>query len=246
MIKHWIYRIKNRFFPPFEDISDEFINRLFCANAGMLHRGNLLGFAYATRFLPSNTAVVEVGSYAGLSTNAIIYYLQKYQKNHPFFTCDSWEYFGERDHSPPHADYLSKVGSHPSLSRESYMNFVKNRFIGNLHFFSGKRLPYSFHVHSENFMNSWAKGLEKEDIFGQKIQLGGKIGFCFLDGDHTPGGAERDFALLDPFLASGGFLLLDDSADGTNESRNELGRRLIKSSEYSLIMKNPNYLLMKK
>ncbi|MCB0837088.1 MAG: hypothetical protein KDD99_10540 [Bacteroidetes bacterium] len=80
MMRRLIHQIKNFLFPPYQDISDEYINRLFCANAGMLHRGNLLAFDYAIRHLPQDSVVVEVGSYAGLSTNAIIYYLQKHGK----------------------------------------------------------------------------------------------------------------------------------------------------------------------
>ena len=246
MMRRLIHHIKDFLFPPYRDISDEYINRLFCANAGMLHRGNLLAFDYAVRHLPQDSVLLEIGSYAGLSTNAIIYYLQKHRKNNPFFTCDSWEFFGEKDARPPSENYLNQVGERADLSRESYMNFVKDGFIQNLQFFSGARLPYAIHAHSEKFMSSWTREAEMEDIFGRKVKSGGKIGFCFLDGDHTLEGAERDFSLIEPYLASGGLILLDDSADGTRGSRNSLGKKLKNHPGYSLIMKNPNYLFMKK
>lgn len=53
------------------DISDDYVNWLCYANAGMLHRGNLYCFDYAIRNLPSEAPIVEVGSFCGLSANLL-------------------------------------------------------------------------------------------------------------------------------------------------------------------------------
>ena len=43
------------------DISEEYIDWLCFANAGMLSRGNLYCFDYAMRHLPTEDPVVEIG-----------------------------------------------------------------------------------------------------------------------------------------------------------------------------------------
>jgi len=85
-------RIMNKLAAPPKTINtqDEFINWLFFANAGMLHRGNLYCFDYAIKNIPADTSVVEIGSFCGLSTNAITYYLAKNSKNNKIITCDNW------------------------------------------------------------------------------------------------------------------------------------------------------------
>ncbi|MEZ4827467.1 MAG: hypothetical protein R3C61_14480 [Bacteroidia bacterium] len=133
-MQYLLRKLKNRLFPGPADISDEFINRLFCANAGMLIRGNLLAFDYAIRHLPSDSPVVETGSYAGLSTNVIAYYLEKHNRVNALFTCDNWSYCGEKDHLHPGEPYMTLVGDHPHLTRAAYMDFVKQSFLRNVAF----------------------------------------------------------------------------------------------------------------
>ena len=244
-MKWLLHKLKNQLFPPYKDISDEFINRLYCANAGMLHRGNLYAFDYVMKHLPEHGSILEIGSYCGLSTNAIIYYQYKYQKNNPFFTCDSWEFFGEKDANPPSNRYLERVGEHPELRRDEYMDFVKQSFINNLNLFSKNRLPYSFHARSNTFFDWWNGNDMRTDLFNQEIKLGGKIAFCFMDGDHTEEGGKSDWRNVKKFLMRGGFILFDDSADGTKGSRNGLSRLLMEDNEFEFVFKNPNYLFRK-
>src|SRR5687767_3117074 len=49
----------------------EYMSWLSFANAGMLTPGNVDCFDYAIRNLPSSAPLVEIGSFCGLSTNAI-------------------------------------------------------------------------------------------------------------------------------------------------------------------------------
>lgn len=246
MVEHVLRKIKKRLFPGPVDISDEYINRLFCANAGMLIRGNLYAFDFAIRHLPSDSAVLEIGSYCGLSTNVLTYFLEKHHRNNPLFTCDTWEYFGEKDHLTPDEHYLQMVGEHPFLTREAYMQFVRKSFEENVKMFSSRRLPFSYALSSGSFFSEWENHAKKQDLFGRIEQMGGSISFCFIDGDHRYEQAKKDWKNLDKFLESGGFVLLDDSGDHISGSRNQLARDLKQHNGYEFVLKNPNYLFRKK
>ena len=55
----------------------EFGNWLRFANAGMLSDGNIDSFEYAIKNLPSESPLIEIGSFCGLSTNIINFYLRE-------------------------------------------------------------------------------------------------------------------------------------------------------------------------
>jgi hypothetical protein len=58
-------------------------------NPGMLTKGNLDLFAYCIDRLPNSTgAVIEIGSWAGLSLNHLILLLKKMQRRNPVFSVD--------------------------------------------------------------------------------------------------------------------------------------------------------------
>ncbi|MDX2245881.1 MAG: class I SAM-dependent methyltransferase [Bacteroidia bacterium] len=244
-MEYFLRKLKNYFFPGPIDLSDEYINRLFCANAGMLIRGNLLAFDYAIRHLPSDSPLVETGSYAGLSANVITYFLQKYQRNNVLFTCDNWSYCGEKDHLNPGEPYMTRVGDHPYLTRTDYMQFVRDSFLRNVSFFSSRRLPHSFDLTSVRFWENWEDGTETKDMFGRMTRLGGAVSFGFIDGDHHPEAAWEDWKNLDRHLEPGGFVLLDDSADHSQGGRKILARELLRHKGYIFVLKNPNYLFRK-
>jgi len=64
--------------------SDEYIDWLCYILGGFLTRGNIRGFVYAIRHMPSGGAIVEIGSFLGLSTNIIAYLAIKYQRDNQF------------------------------------------------------------------------------------------------------------------------------------------------------------------
>src|SRR6185295_5168036 len=92
-ISSLLRKIKTKLIP-YKDITDDYIIALSIANsgAGMLPKENLYCFDYAIRNLPTDDPVLEIGSFAGLSTNAIIYYLAKNNRSNKFFTCDKWDF----------------------------------------------------------------------------------------------------------------------------------------------------------
>src|ERR1700692_11606 len=74
-----------------KNISDEFVEWLCFANAGMLDRGNLYLMDYAMQRLPSSSPLVEIGTFCGLSTNLLTHYKRKYGVSRRLIICDKWE-----------------------------------------------------------------------------------------------------------------------------------------------------------
>jgi predicted O-methyltransferase YrrM len=215
------------------DISDNYIRWLCYANAGMLYRGNLYCFDYATKNLVSVNPILEIGSFLGLSTNAIAYYLRKNGKSSKVITCDRWVFKGTEI-----GDYLDNY----NISHETYREFIRDTFIRNVKMFSSFNLPYTIEEFSDDFFRMWAEKVEVKDVLGRSIKLGGSISFCYIDGNHQYEYVKRDFENVHKYLEPGGFLLFDDSADGVQVGSAKLMNEVIKHSDYELVVKNPNYL----
>lgn len=81
--------------------------------------------------------------------------------------------------------------------------------------FSGAKLPYAIEKLSDDFFTTWRRAEEVTDVFGRTVRLGGPISFCYIDDNHTYEAVKRDFQNCDEFLERGGFVLFDDSADGS-------------------------------
>ena len=97
-----------------------FITWLMFANPGMLDNGNIYCFEYAIEHLPSNSPIVEIGSFCGLSTNLISFYLRKNNKSNKLITCDKWIF--------ETADLNSTIGQ-SEISQTNYREFVKDSFM---------------------------------------------------------------------------------------------------------------------
>lgn len=207
------------------------------ANAGMLERGNLYCIDHAIRNLPSEAPVLEIGSFCGLSTNLISYYKEKHGVRNRLITCDKWEF----EHSEPGR----LLGGSKSITHDEYREFVKQTFIRNVQMFSRPAFPYTLEMLSEEFFALWRAGQKSEDVFGRTVELGGPISFAFIDGNHSYEFAKRDFENCDEFLESGGFILFDDSADGTEWEVCKVVKEIEKLDRYEVVVKNPNYLFRK-
>jgi Methyltransferase domain len=112
--------------------------------------------------------------------------------------------------------------------------------------FAADRLPYTIECISDEFFRRWSQNERAIDVFGRPVTLGGGLSFCYIDGNHTYEFAKRDFENTDRMLVSGGFILFDDSADGSHWEVNQLTREIAAGHQYELISKNPNYLFKKK
>lgn len=215
----------------------EYMSWLKFANAGMLNRGNVYCFDYAFKNIPSTSPIVEIGSFCGLSTNMITYFKEKYSLKNPLITCDKWIFEG--------AEKGGMLGDSTTVSHAEYREFVKETYRRNVRMFSRYDLPYTIEFFSDEFFEAWVNKEEHADIFGRKITLGGKISFCYIDGNHSYDFAKRDFENADRHLEKGGFILFDDSADGSKWEVCRVVREVMDTGKYELIAKNPNYFFRK-
>jgi hypothetical protein len=217
------------------NIADEYVAWLGFANAGMLNRGNLLCFDYALRNLPAGGgAMVEIGAFAGLSTNLLGHYRRKHGVTVPFFNCDRWVFEG--------AD--GNVGDSP-ITHAEYRTYVRDSYLRNVRTFSRGDLPHTIEAFSDEFFKAWGERRATRDVFDRDVVLGGPISFCYIDGDHRYEPSRRDFLNVDRFLSVGGFVLFDDSADGTKFECGRVVEEVKRMPNYRLVVRNPNYLFQK-
>ncbi|MGP8217167.1 MAG: class I SAM-dependent methyltransferase [Bacteroidia bacterium] len=215
----------------------EFFTWLWFANAGMLNNGNMYCFEYAIEHLPSNNPIIEIGSFCGLSTNVISFYILKNNKSNKLITTDKWIF----ENSGPPDSFLD--GSR--ITNKEYRDFVKGTYMRNVSFFSKDHLPYTIEQFSDDFFKLWKENKTETDVFGRQIQLGGKISFAYIDGNHTYEYAKRDFENVDKYLEPGGFILFDDSADNSHWEVCKVISEIKESGKYEIIINNPNYLVKK-
>jgi hypothetical protein len=216
------------------NLTDDYVAYLTFANAGMLNKGNLLCFDYAIRNLPSNRPIVEIGSFCGLSTNLLAYYKQKHVADNPIFTCDRWDFEGAN----------GNVGS-SEIPHSEYRAFVRDSYIRNVKMFSRCGLPHTVEKLSNDFFEAWEREKTVTDVFGARVKLGGPISFCYIDGNHAYDFARKDFLNTDYFLEPGGFILFDDSADGSHWEVCRVIEEVKALPNYRVVAKNPNYLFQK-
>jgi hypothetical protein len=115
----------------------------------------------------------------------------------------------------------------------------------NVEFFSPKSKPHTIESTSDEFFALWNKSETTCDIFGRTIKLGGKISFCYVDGNHTYEFAKRDFHNVNTHLELGGYVLFDDSSDANLFGLTRLMKEIKRNQYYKLVMTNPNYLFKK-
>ncbi len=217
--------------------SSDFITWLGFANAGMLDKGNIYCFEYAIEHLPSDSPIIEIGSFCGLSTNTINYYLRKHKKNNKLISADRWDFEGAENQDA----FLE--GS--NVTHRQYKEFVRESYLRNINFFSKDRLPFTIEKFSDDFFKLWETDSLVSDVLGRQIQLGGTISFAYIDGNHTYEFAKRDFENADKYLEPGGFILFDDSSDFSNWEVKEVIKEIKQSGKYEIIIRNPNYLIRK-
>lgn len=218
------------------DISDEYVNWLCFANAGMLNRGNLYLMDYALSRLPSTAPLLEIGSFCGLSTNVLTHYKRKHGLPNKLVTCDKWDFENAGENS-------DHIGASPILFAE-YKAFVRDTYIRNALMFSRDDLPFTIEMLSDEFFAEWRGRTVARDVFGRSFDLGGPISFCYIDGNHTYEGAKHDFVHCDAFLEERGFILFDDSSVQKFGVR-ELMPEVVASGRYKLVARNPNHLFLK-
>ena len=214
-----------------------YLNWMSFANAGMLHAGHRFLIDRAISQLPTDDPVVEIGAFAGLSTNVLIYFLTKHGKPNALYSTDPWVFEGEGVETLPE----------PQIPFDDYRRLVQEQFERNVRFWSGSRLPHAYALASDEFFAAWREGGILTDVFGRDARVGGPLSFCFVDGDHSPEQVRRDFEHVDELLVPGGFVLFDDSDEfGAFPDVNRVVREALRHYGYDLVGENPHHLLRKR
>lgn len=223
---------------------DLFIKRLrsLVIGEGMLHEGNIYQMNLAVKNMPENGVVLEIGSYGGLSTNLILYLLNKNNRAESVFNCDPWVYEGFKDRFGTKS---TVIDGRNDITRDSYSKYMKESFIRGIGFLNGENLPYSFQLTSDAFFDQYDQNERITDIFERSIQLGAPISFAYIDGNHEYQYVKRDFENVDRYLMEMGFILFDDSLGGMQFGSALFMKEMKKNKGYQLINKNPNYLFQK-
>jgi Methyltransferase domain len=213
-----------------------YLNWMSFATAGMFHPGHRHLIDLAVLNLPTEDPVLEIGSFCGLSTNVIAYFLAKHGRRNAFFATDPWVFEGETETLPD-----------SSIPFDDYRALVREQFDRNVRFWSADRLPHAIPMASDEFFERWGWGETVEDVFRHKTLLGGPLAFCFIDGAHERGQVERDFRHVDELLVRGGFILFDDSDEfGAFPQVHEVMRAALAEGRYELVAANPHHLLRKR
>jgi hypothetical protein len=187
--------------------------------------------------MPPGGAMLEIGSFCGLSTCVLSHLRQTHGVGAPFFTCDRWAFEGQQ--------LGAHIGTSATVTHDAYRAFVKESYLRNTRMFCGGDLPATVEQDSDGFFDLWRRRVAASDVFGRPVALGGPLSFVYIDGNHTFEFADRDFRNSDEFLLPGGFLLFDDSADGSQWEVCRVVKEVLASGRYELIAKLPNYLVRK-
>jgi len=220
---------------------DDYLRRLSFVIPGWLDEGNLSMLDYAIRNMPEG-AVVEIGSFAGLSLNHILHMMELAGKSNPVFSVDEWHFKGRFKGDDDEARAIP--GS--SLRFGDYRKHVIETFRRNLIFFHGNRLPHHIATNSDRFFSLWSKSAQTIDFFDRSVTLGGPIAMAYIDGDHSHEQSKQDFENVHRFLAPGGFVIFDDSADFSEWDSRLTAAEAASRPDYELVAKAPNYCIRKR
>jgi hypothetical protein len=216
--------------------ADEYVQHLQFVVGGFLDAGNVRAIDCALHRMPATGAVVEIGTFLGLSTNILAYALHKYGRTRPFFTCDPWCFAGG---DRPKAGYFS-------TGTPEYREWVLGTYREATSLFSRGLEPWSVDSTSAEFFAAWRARGKRTDVWGRECELGGPIAFAYVDGAHTYELVRQDFVDVDEHLAPGGLILFDDSTpEGGYPDVVRVATEAARHPRYRLIMNAPNVLVQK-
>ena len=215
-------------------LKEEALEKMRFCIPGWLELGHIYSIDYVIKNLPSKDPILEIGTFAGLSTNVFLYFLNKYNKPNKYYTTD-W--------------FLGDISENEKIALvenpRDLITFLKESFIRNVNFFSPNSNIFSANLTSNDFFKAWENKQELDNLFGGKYKVGGPISFAYIDGNHKYDFAKEDFINVDKHLIKGGFILFDDSADYTNWGSKLVAQEAVKSGKYKVVFKNPHYLVEK-
>jgi len=182
---------------------DEYLRWMIQMVGGWLsiNDGNCHCFSHAIRHMPEGGAVIEIGSFLGVSVSALSYLLLRHGRTSRLFNADPWMF--EETEKP--------IGGFFDAASREYRDYCVETYKRNISLFAGRNPPTTVEAMSDDFFLQWSQRAEVVDVFGNRTRLGGPISFAYIDGAHTYEAAQRDFENVVRDLLPGGFVLFDDS-----------------------------------
>lgn len=239
LLKKGLYRIifGKSLYTEYNDENLEWINYAHSSPEGGMPYKNQYLYREALAEIKSYKPIIEIGTFSGRSTSAILYLMDKLGRKNRLITTDPFK-------------FLSNSETSRIIKMEDYEAHIKEQFMMNMKFWNSHHILNSFCFNSDEFFKKWEKNLVETDIFGNRVRLGGGISFCFLDGDHTFEQAYKDFSNIDNHLETGGMILFDDSGRYHKNAMGENGvykviRRVLQTRRYEVMHENPNFLVRK-
>jgi len=198
--------------------------------------GNLVAFDFAIGHMPDEGAVLEIGSFLGLSICTISYLMWLHGRSHPLFSCDPWDFEGTAE----------PIGGFFDASTSEYREYCVEVFKRNIRLYAKHHLPYSVEDYSHGFLRRWAAKEQVTDVLGRPVTLGGALSFVYIDGAHTYEAASGDFYGVDPFVLPGGYVFFDDTGEAWGPEMAQVVQEVQRHPHYELIARTPNYFFRKR
>ncbi len=217
---------------------DAYLNWLTRIMGGWLTPGdgNLVAFDFAISHMPEEGAILEIGSFLGMSVCAMSYMMWLHGRTNQLFTCDPWDFEGTAE----------PIGGFFDASSQKYREYCIDVFKRNILLYAEYHLPYSVEEYSHRFLARWATQDEAVDVLGRRVKLGGPLSFVYIDGAHTYEAASGDFRGADPFVLPGGYVFFDDTGEAWGPEMARVVREVQGHPHYELIARTPNYLFRKR
>ena len=225
-------------FPHFNNETLEWMNYAFASPESGFPVQKQYSCHYALERLPAESPILEIGVFAGRSTNFLIYLKERLNLSNRVITTDPWRFGTEKQ--------ITR-----NVTMEDYQNYIKGQFIRSMRFWHEGALPESFDLDSDEFFSQWTMNRRLKTLFSEDTRLGGEISFCYLDGDHSYEQVKKDFTNIDKILQVQGFIYFDDSdryhldAGILTNGCYDVVCDALKTKRYIVAINNPNYLLQK-
>ncbi len=191
---------------------------------------------FAVRHMPAEGTILEIGTFLGRSALAMSYLAYRHERTNPIFICDPWHFEGTEE----------KIGGFFDAASPEFAIYARDVFKLNIAIFGAHHSIHAFESFSDQFLGKWDKGDVAEDVFGKPVQLGGPISFAYIDGAHTYEATRNEFEGVHPHLASGGFILFDDSASYCGFGSARVASEVLQRDDYELVYTTPNYFFRRK
>ncbi len=213
---------------PTSILSDPYIDWIKVGVVGWCPDSNIEIIDECMKQLPKG-AVIEIGSFCGLSASIIAHSLRRHKRDNALFTVDNWFYEG----------YVPGASISDAFSSDDWRQHTENVFELSLKL-SAKKIKHAhIKLNSNDFFEQWKNNQLVVALNGQSEQLGGDIAFAYIDGDHSYTQSKQDFMHVDQFLVPGGFVFLDDTGAQSGFGCKDVAKEIQLSSKYQQVFQDP-------